>query len=393
MAHFKQLKYFPVLYIAIAITFCCKKKQPEPDTIMGTEKLEIIKNTALANATDALQAVYSSGDRKMKGYYYGTFNANGEPDSIKKMVISKTAGDTSLNITLDDKMRATSLYLSHASAADTTLLTFDYSIVNQVMVRVHYYNFTTNATRLKYEYTVDYSTSTYNLISQKNYASFGGGLLDILLNINLTTSTETKYDSQLTIAQGKLIGLVAALSVVAGTTATAITLTPAIGVAVGLYTAYSILKPTFAGASEITSSPNSPDSPKKSGHKIGEFFGGGIIISIDNTGQHGLIASVIDQNLGTTWNNALSVAASFTSNGFTGWRLPTYNEMQTLYRFRGVLGNFSTGCNDSNFGQCTYWTSTQNGSSFAWAMYFTTGNFWSNYATSASAKVRAIRSF
>ena len=38
-------------------------------------------------------------------------------------------------------------------------------------------------------------------------------------------------------------------------------------------------------------------------HYIGELFGGGIVCWVDNTGQHGLIVSLVDISTGWDWSN------------------------------------------------------------------------------------------
>ncbi len=54
------------------------------------------------------------------------------------------------------------------------------------------------------------------------------------------------------------------------------------------------------------------------GHYIGEFYGGGIIIWIDHTGQHGLICSLTDLSTGTEWSNITSVLIGTATSDWDG---------------------------------------------------------------------------
>ena len=79
MTQFKQLKFFPIFVLITIIALCCKKNQSRnPDS----GQLQVIKNSALANNRNALQAVYTSSDNSQKGYYHGKFNSAGEPDTV-----------------------------------------------------------------------------------------------------------------------------------------------------------------------------------------------------------------------------------------------------------------------------------------------------------------------
>ena len=55
-------------------------------------------------------------------------------------------------------------------------------------------------------------------------------------------------------------------------------------------------------------------------HFIGESYGGGIVFSISDNGQHGLIAATADQSTGIQWYNGTN---RFTAVSYTHLTLPT----------------------------------------------------------------------
>jgi len=127
---------------------------------------------------------------------------------------------------------------------------------------------------------------------------------------------------------------------------------------------------------------------------IGEKYGGGIIVDLDNSKRHGIICSPTDINTSLDWNNSIAVCIAYRGGGFTNWRLPTKDELADLYSNRALIKNFATECNKFNFGNCSYWSSTSmDNTTYAWSLYFTNGLFWNNYDKKGLARVRAVRDF
>jgi len=72
-------------------------------------------------------------------------------------------------------------------------------------------------------------------------------------------------------------------------------------------------------------------------HKIGEYYGGGIIFSLSADSLHGFIVENIDQSKSCNWNDALiAIKEAHNHNeqgkAYTDWRLPTLEELQTIYK-------------------------------------------------------------
>jgi chondroitin AC lyase len=171
---------------------------------------------------------------------------------------------------------------------------------------------------------------------------------------------------------------------------------------------------------------------KKSGkHYIGEKYGGGMIIWLDETGQHGLIASLSDQSNGIQWRNGMSkksqhfgdhndriinsrsdgifagqmntslIISQLTEDNVTGnfaarvcvecgvggygdWYLPSKAELQLIYELRNEIGGFN---NDM------YWSSTEFNVGFVWGQNFQGygGQYTQNKSTDYA--VRCVRKF
>ncbi len=162
-------------------------------------------------------------------------------------------------------------------------------------------------------------------------------------------------------------------------------------------------------------------------HFIGEQYGGGIVFYVYDSGKHGLIAALADQNssIPIRWfggsinntraradgigagksNTAIIIAnqgavdgfpfaatvcneySATDANGVTygDWYLPSKYELNLLYsqKAAGVVGGFANG---------SYWSSTESDASNAWAQVF------SNGAQGVGIKsgvrwVRAVRAF
>jgi hypothetical protein len=168
----------------------------------------------------------------------------------------------------------------------------------------------------------------------------------------------------------------------------------------------------------ITNSCKKDDNTQINKYTIGQSYGGGIVIYIDNTGQHGLIAAESDQSEGIQWYNGSFLSTSATGtlagdgakntraivaaqgtgdyaakicddlvlNGYSDWFLPSQSDLTIMYSQSqaGIL---------TGFNGYEYWSSTEKDSHDAWGRTFglVTSDVIGSKSTSFS--VRAVRAF
>jgi hypothetical protein len=108
---------------------------------------------------------------------------------------------------------------------------------------------------------------------------------------------------------------------------------------------------------------------------------GGIVV-YEKDG-HGLVAAPKD--LGKmTWNSAKKACANLVLNGFSDWRLPSKEELNSLYVYKDTIGGFV------NY---YYWSSTEYLDDMVWIKDFDNGKQYYGYFKSSEYDVRAVRAF
>ncbi|MEP6793694.1 MAG: TIR domain-containing protein [Saprospiraceae bacterium] len=125
-----------------------------------------------------------------------------------------------------------------------------------------------------------------------------------------------------------------------------------------------------------------PSPKQKPKLALGQKFHGGIIITINSAGDHGLIASVLEEG-SLNWETANKVCAAYTTGAFNDWRLPNKVELSMMYLSRQYLGSYIKG---------PYWSSTEENRNNAWIQNFTNG-YQSKSNKSTKYAVRAVQSF
>ena len=171
-------------------------------------------------------------------------------------------------------------------------------------------------------------------------------------------------------------------------------------------------------------------------HYPGELYQGGVVFWVDNTGNHGLICSMIDNSTFIIWtsaafqsntvpNGALSdwngqanttaivtqagagityaaglcdayTNADYGTGVYSDWYLPTIDDLNLLYNAKRFVnkaldsdGNAAT----TAIAKTYYWSSSEYNSNTAWAFNFFLGYPSGTYSKANTNFVRAIRAF
>jgi len=174
-------------------------------------------------------------------------------------------------------------------------------------------------------------------------------------------------------------------------------------------------------------------SANSGSHYIGELYGGGVVFWIDQTGEHGLIVSMIALSNSQPWSiystTSIGITAQSDWNGlgnsnaivgptgnntsaaklcldyinvdygtgvFSDWYLPSRCELthlwNNLYEVQKSIdsdGNSST--NTISIGY--HWSSTEAGATYAYALIFDSGGMTSVANKNSGCVVRAVRAF
>lgn len=150
---------------------------------------------------------------------------------------------------------------------------------------------------------------------------------------------------------------------------------------------------------------------------LGQNYQGGIIIFLDDMGEHGLIAATTDQHTNIAWcpgscsvtnstatapgsgkpntesiiavqksgNYAAYICDQLVHNGYDDWFLPSKDELQILYvqKESGRIGNFLAE---------EYWSSTEQNNDRAWLQHLGNGSASAELKVNAAC-IRAMREF
>ena len=115
---------------------------------------------------------------------------------------------------------------------------------------------------------------------------------------------------------------------------------------------------------------------------VGIDYQGGIVIQIDETGEHGMLISRSDLGHGN-WQQAVDLCENYTSEGYYDWSLPTIEELSVIYNNQKFINNFE---------QNWYWSSTEDSENHAFHLGFISGDQMSVPKVDGKF-IRAIRKF
>ena len=89
--------------------------------------------------------------------------------------------------------------------------------------------------------------------------------------------------------------------------------------------------------------------------QIGDIHAGGIVFQINENGS-GLVAAMEDLGGLYGWGQAVTQAPNYSSEGYTGWHLPSLEELELMYN---TIGQGSPLGNIGSFEDFWYWTSSE----------------------------------
>ena len=114
-----------------------------------------------------------------------------------------------------------------------------------------------------------------------------------------------------------------------------------------------------------------------------ELVQGGILVY--EADGHGLILATSD--LGNQdWASAIMACHQLDLNGYSDWRLPTKEELDTLYTIVKLHGK-------GDFKNGSYWSSSEYNSFYAWRKNFKTGRVDRRGNKTKKQLVRAVRNY
>ena len=114
-----------------------------------------------------------------------------------------------------------------------------------------------------------------------------------------------------------------------------------------------------------------------------ELVKGGILVY--EADGHGLIMATSD--LGDQdWTTAMTACDELDLNGYSDWRLPTKEELDTLYTIIKLNGK-------GDFKNSSYWSSSEYNSFYAWRKNFKTGRIDRRGNKTKKQLVRAVRNY
>lgn len=168
-------------------------------------------------------------------------------------------------------------------------------------------------------------------------------------------------------------------------------------------------------------------------YSVGDFAQGGVVFWVDETGQHGLVASIENQSAGVKWrggatnytvmargngiyagkiNTSIIIGAhaakddvdvhaaflcnSYNGNDFGDWYLPSIRELELLYENQAIVNSVSVANGGEEIINSPYWSSTEGTATpslHAQLINFYDGQLWELNKSHSDYRVRAIRAF
>ena len=127
--------------------------------------------------------------------------------------------------------------------------------------------------------------------------------------------------------------------------------------------------------------------------QIGDLHAGGIVFQINENGS-GLVAAMEDLDGVYEWEQAVTQASSYNSEGYTGWHLPSKDE---LLEMGNTIGNGGPEGNIGDFDNNYYWSASDEDTGYntgrAWGVAFFTVSYQIPLYKGNTYRVRVIHAF
>lgn len=193
---------------------------------------------------------------------------------------------------------------------------------------------------------------------------------------------------------------------------------------------------SISGISQLLSVPyalHAKTAQNVLNYKVGDFAHGGIVFWVDETGQHGLVCSLVNLSSSTRWfagtfgitrakgdgtfsgknNTAIIIATqrflgddggsyaaticnehqvNVNNRNYGGWYLPSKQELNLIFENKAAINLSSKANGGDPLNNNLYWSSTEFSTNNAWAQDMTNGQTNSSLKTFLY-EVRAVRSF
>ena len=88
--------------------------------------------------------------------------------------------------------------------------------------------------------------------------------------------------------------------------------------------------------------------------QIGDIHAGGIVFQINENGS-GLVAAMEDIDGVYKWGQAVGQASNYSSEGYTGWYLPSLEELVLMYNTLGPEGNIGGFVTNGHYWSSSYY--------------------------------------
>lgn len=174
--------FFTVIYILLC-TSCCRNCDEILEEATGPmEKFNIYKNQTGDPNADALQAQYKDDSSILN--FYGNFDSDNIPSSIKTLTYQKVDNDTLVTFLFNPKTeKLDAAFTSVNGIREPLILKFDYPLENQNALEVSFYIYDWSVQKANLFYSTVIENKVDGLIESPYYSGKGSGIPNTQYNI------------------------------------------------------------------------------------------------------------------------------------------------------------------------------------------------------------------